>query len=288
MECVLCGCGSLRITESGRSEYQRNFTYLECGNCALIQCSLHEATSHHYESVEHYRERWEFQKCLDLIDLKENSRVTEAGCGEGYFAEKVETRKLDYTGIDFNAGALQEAKKKCKRGSFLSVSIHDYMRTTNYPLDAFFAFHFVEHFRDPLSLLAPVADKLNNLGYIALSVPSDSRISLRFGRRESWDYPPHHLTRWSDRSIGVLAEKLGLDLVVILEEPLSFKEYIQFSPVEQTANFASLRPLRRLVKAFTRPIDFIFFQFWKRKHSGQAKLAIMRKNHREWPSIISD
>jgi hypothetical protein len=52
-----------------------------------------------------------------------------------------------------------------------------------------------------------------------LSVPNPERLTLRWCREE-WDYPPHHLTRWTPRAIHNVLRSQGFRIYELHGEPL--------------------------------------------------------------------
>ena len=79
-----------------------------------------------------------------------------------------------------------------------------------------------------------------------LTVPWAGRVSLKFNPRESWDYPPHHLTRWSAQTVELALRKVGYDRVQTWLRPVDVTVLgtIPFAPFE--------RPVKRLAR-FTYP-----------------------------------
>lgn len=82
-------------------------------------------------------------------------------------------------------------------------------------------YHVLEHLENPAEFLANIKKILNPGGYIAFSFPNPHRLDLTLLKREKWDYPPHHLTRWNEKSTEYLLNKTGYTKIFSEQEPLS-------------------------------------------------------------------
>jgi SAM-dependent methyltransferase len=79
-------------------------------------------------------------------------------------------------------------------------------------------FHVLEHVPDPCAFLRAVATKLRPGGKIVFSVPHPERLIL-LAARESADYPPNHLTRFSIQGLRLLAARSGLRVLDLRDHP---------------------------------------------------------------------
>jgi len=64
------------------------------------------------------RNRAEVSKILPLLQLDENARVLDLGCGVGRWADAIECEITEYFGVDFSAGLIQIARSRNKRHGF--------------------------------------------------------------------------------------------------------------------------------------------------------------------------
>lgn len=277
-KCRLCKGDNLTLDETGVDRYSVPFEYFRCTRCSLIQTFSNAAQCSHYEVVEVYRDRWEFSKvALRLKRSEEHSNVLEVGCGEGHFAEKLHDSACSYVGIDFNEMALVKARTKLGRGDFFCIDLVAYLKNREISFDAFCMFHVIEHLEKPLEILENVRLALGKNGLICLSVPSDKRLSLRLRNRESWDYPPHHLTRWSSCSLEYLASVLNCEILENRVEPLSWGEFKEIAQPYKFTNRLGHGGLRKLLKLMLLPYTFSEYIYARLTSSGQARLIVLQK-----------
>ncbi len=161
---------------------------------------------------------WEFAESINSMPVK-RGKLLEIGCGEGAFLEIARNRGYDPTGVDLNEHAVNKARISGFNAHCISAG--DLLK--KFPVKGFDIvcfFHVLEHLEDPHAFVANVNKLLKDEGYIVLSVPNPKRIGLIFGR-ESWDYPPHHLTSWNKRSLEALLQLNNFEIVNLKDEPLN-------------------------------------------------------------------
>jgi len=141
--------------------------------------------------------------------------VLEVGAGKGVFSRHI--RCGSYAGLETSPDAIQIARREGIHLSQEDLETHSSRHPGRY--DVVCAFQVLEHVSNPLSFLQSACRALRGRGRLIVAVPSeDSFASIDF-----WDVlnmPPHHVTRWSDRSLRNAAGLLGLNVVAIDHEPL--------------------------------------------------------------------
>lgn len=269
---------------------------------------MEPAIAEHYETVEWYGERWEFRETLNFFGNK-NLKILEIGCGKGYFLNLARSNGFEGWGIDINKRAIEFAKEKLKLINVYPYFIEEFAK--EFPeekFDLICFYHVIEHLKDPLRFLTLLKNALRDDGYIAFSFPNPNRIDIKLLSREKWDYPPHHLTRWNEKSIETLLQNIGFDLVKKDYEPLSLVKciesigtYIEGGLLKTNANSTqsaqdfkevgkpSLKKklffmVRRLAKPFLKlilsPFGLLLFAIGKKRQlTGQAMLIIARLKH---------
>jgi SAM-dependent methyltransferase len=73
----------------------------------------------------------------------------------------------------------------------------------------------LEHLEQPRELAKKVYKLLAPGGYFIMSVPNRDRISVKLRRRDEWDYPPNHLTRWSKETLNSFLTRIGFTNVTV-------------------------------------------------------------------------
>jgi len=153
--------------------------------------------------------------------LPPGSRVLDLGCGPGTFMAAMRAVGFIPVGIDVARPACEHLRS---RGFEVHVgTLADYPESAA-PPNAVTFFEVLEHLDDPVGFLRQVEARFPGVP-IAFTVPSPRRVSL-LQAREEWDFPPHHLTRWSEKALKVALESANLSLASITfpaPGPLEFR-----------------------------------------------------------------
>ncbi|MCX7990598.1 MAG: class I SAM-dependent methyltransferase [Proteobacteria bacterium] len=199
-----------------------DFNIYECPLCGLsFSVNMIEALGKHYEIAEWYGYRWEFGEVLDLID-KKNTKLLEIGCGKGFFLDMAKKRGAVVFGVDINKKAIDFAQKNFGLNNTFAGTIDDFLSgSKEQDFDIVCLFHVIEHLKDPKNFIIKISELVKHNGLLCLSFPNPHRIDLKFLKREHWDYPPHHLTRWNEKSIGYLLKEGCFEVIKTAMEPLS-------------------------------------------------------------------
>jgi 2-polyprenyl-3-methyl-5-hydroxy-6-metoxy-1,4-benzoquinol methylase len=188
-----------------------------------------------YPKDEHYPVRWEFDRFLaDLAGARHeagapNSLLLELGCGAGQFLERARAEGHQPLGIDFNPAAIDEARRRGLEvvlGGFEQLRSHLSARGPERSFGAVAMFHVIEHLPEPAGLLNGLAEFVRPGTLLGLSCPGPNRFTRliraqQAGRRDWWDYPPHHVLRWTTPALSTFLQANGWELVRAEEEPFS-------------------------------------------------------------------
>jgi SAM-dependent methyltransferase len=77
-------------------------------------------------------------------------------------------------------------------------------------------FHVLEHVADPLGAIKILKRSLSPGGILAVSVPY-SPMSFESDWRDPLNRPPHHLSRWNERSLKALATSAGMSAEILVQ-----------------------------------------------------------------------
>lgn len=148
--------------------------------------------------------------------LKSCASILEIGCGEGFFADFV--REKDYVGIEYTERSVRAARL---RGVDVRLqALEEFARERPSSVDAVCAFQVLEHVTDPRSFVSSALQALKPGGLLVFSVPSaDSYVGLAVNNL--LNFPPHHVTWWSDAALEGLAVRFGLELQVLHHDTLA-------------------------------------------------------------------
>ncbi len=147
--------------------------------------------------------------------LCSNDSTLEIGCGEGFFAQVYKIQ--NYIGLELNGRA---ASKGREAGLCIQQdSFRDFAEKFPGSQRRLFSFHLLEHFADPREFLASARTVLKPNGLMITAVPAEDS----FGgvlRHDVLNCPPHHVTRWTDRSLKSVPEKFGFRLEELYHIPV--------------------------------------------------------------------
>lgn len=170
---------------------------------------------HKYENKNKFHQYFlnNFFKNIEELLLKENYKnVLDFATGEGLFLEKLlSTTKISFdnvTGIDLREDAINEAKAKLPKFSFL---VQDLLTWDIEPktFELVIASQVLEHLHEPERFLKKIAELSSK--HVLLSVPHEPWFCLmnlirgrdlkRFGNH------PEHINHWSVRNFVKFVEK---------------------------------------------------------------------------------
>jgi SAM-dependent methyltransferase len=218
VECPVCGTRADGPPVEGYGQY----TLHGCRKCEFTFCHpMRAADGGCYEANAEYEDRWEFQWVANRLDaLALRGAVLDIGCGDGRFLSGLADR-FTLTGLDLNPSAIERARLTRGLKDVYTLTIEEMRQRTDLAgtYDVVTLFHVLEHVEDPAGLIASIAACLRPGGLLALSVPNPERLALRWCREE-WDYPPHHLTRWTPHALRNVLRDHGFQVHEQHGEPL--------------------------------------------------------------------
>jgi SAM-dependent methyltransferase len=251
------------------------YAILKCGGCRSEFVEPRKAAPPEwYEGKEFYGWRWEFDRFLDdICGLKRKAlRVLEIGCGEGVVLEELRN-DCHCWGIDFNVEALRAAKLK----GLKVFETLDLLKQQNPEIrfDVVAFFHVIEHLERPLDFLMEVSGVLRPGGYIFCSIPNPNRYTLKY-QREDWDYPPHHLTRFTKMGIMRLLDRAAFRFDKDLDEPLG-GEALKWAKRSAYKRLPLPKAFRQAIKLPLFAIFDVYLRNVQRSNTGQSYYIAARK-----------
>lgn len=203
------------------------YRMLRCGDCGLeFADPLKAPTSKWYDLVYsvlslYPGSRWEFEHTL--ASLRPSDLLGELGCGSGEFLRKCADRGIKAAGVDFSQSAIDACVKTSLDARLLDVSMQTPEFMSRGDRDVVVAFQVLEHVDQPGSLFALARGWARRGGKLLVAVPSDRRPSRYFDERDYLDQPPHHMSRWTEKSLRILGREQGWRLHDVSYEPLAFR-----------------------------------------------------------------
>lgn len=225
MQCPACGNkDNLRFIEKWL-----NYKLILCNFCGLSFSEPMKSCSsifyeEPYEAGQSYGWRWEFEEFLKDPHIKKG-RLLDVGCGDGLFLNMARDAGYSVAGVDFNRSALQMAKKKYNLNNLFAEDIYDHLlNNPNTKYDVITCFHIIEHLEDPAKFLLMLRCLLAVDGFLIIGIPNQLRWQLKY-KRESFDYPPNHLTRWSKKSMRVFLKMHKFEILKIKDKQFVLNNY---------------------------------------------------------------
>lgn len=197
----------------------------ECPACGIEIASPRQVwPATEYPSDQSYPIRWEFHRAADDLGTRPLD-VLELGCGTGEFLALAGARGHRAVGVDFSAHAVAAAKARglsAFHGSLDDLRPH---LASGQRFDAIVFFQVIEHLPDVTPLFETIAAWARPDARVFIACPGPRRFSRLIaeqsaGRSDFWDYPPHHVLRWTLPALDAALRRHGWTPEIALEEPL--------------------------------------------------------------------
>lgn len=248
---------------------------LRCAECHLEHFDpALPASAVFYEalagSTEYYEtERWDMNRVLKLV--RSGDRVIDIGCGGGALLRQLTAHGIRAVGLDRHSPGLESLRSE--GFDVREADLETPTLTTQEEFDAAVLLHVLEHVTRPRQLLCSAAEMVRPGGRLIVAVPDRRRIP--FADIEALDLPPHHLTRWDERSLRAAAEGVGLEIELLEHERIPLRQAVRHargrwsrrrgvsrfvywrSPAQPPQGFVGTRLHRglSLLAVFHRPVE---------------------------------
>jgi 2-polyprenyl-3-methyl-5-hydroxy-6-metoxy-1,4-benzoquinol methylase len=164
-----------------------------------------------------------------------SGRVIDIGCGAGVLLMDLQKRGLDCFGIDFNPHLVRIAREKF--GLNVEMRRVEEVAAMDLRYDLALLSHVLEHVSSPLDLLRQIAVLLKSGGLLIIDVPNRlyCRQRSQFPRGElGWgEYPPHHLSFWSEKSMRTALKAAGFSVIECKARPYPEAHQARHSMVQR-------------------------------------------------------
>jgi len=210
----------LKISPSQLVNIDKRVSLLQCKECGLKYFYPQIiGNPSFYEDLQKYD--WYYLKNKDEYNyanqfIATKDKVLDVGCGFGEFAKIVSTKK--YTGLEFNERAILHGEKN--KINIIKQSAEKHSVKYNLHYDVVCAFQVLEHVQDPNTFIKSCLESLKKGGKLIFSIPSDDSFVGK-AANSVLNLPPHHQTRWPDKTLKFIANLFSLKIVDVHHEPLS-------------------------------------------------------------------
>ena len=141
-------------------------------------------------------------------------RLLDVGSGPGHLLEAARRRGWETTGVDLDERAAALARDLFGVETTITAFRPGLVPDESY--DAVALHHSLEHLPDPLEALAGARRALRPGGVLHVAVPNSRTIDRLWNRNALGDIfdPPRHRFVFSDRTLRLLVERSGFEVVV--------------------------------------------------------------------------
>jgi 2-polyprenyl-3-methyl-5-hydroxy-6-metoxy-1,4-benzoquinol methylase len=214
------------VWEEYRGLENRPIVLSECTECGFGRFDpVVPGTAKFYESistVNYYNaDKWEFSCAAADLRASGAKRILDVGCGSGIFLDylKETVPGADLFGFDLNGELLS---RLASRGFGVLPNNPDHFDdplAQEARFDAISMLQVLEHASDPIAFLNTFLHLLRPGGLLILTTPNSAGPIRRFPDALT-ELPPHHLTRWTEKSFRTLLAAHGLSIRSVRFEPL--------------------------------------------------------------------
>lgn len=207
--------------------------------------------------------------------IKASDKVLEVGCGKAAFAKFIPTK--DYTGLEFST----DAKKLAAQSgiNIENISIEEYAKKHSNSFDVVCSFQVLEHVSNPRGFIKSKLEALKGGGAMIIAIPSEESF-LKDCVNGILNMPPHHLSRFSDKTLQNIAEIFDLKLIDIYHENIQPEHIDMYRSIQWAKKFLPA-PLidRGLLRKIINRFGIIGRRFIKIPPTayGQSVVAIYEK-----------
>lgn len=260
--------------------------YHECTDCCLRFFYPPEVgDDDFYERLQRYEwyymeDKEEYRVALKFLPV--GARTLEVGAGKGAFSAYLDSGT--YTGLELSQSAIDTAQHQGVL--LLKETIEDHcQRGEQY--DAVVSFQVLEHVARPDTFLRSCVDCLKPGGVMIISVPNDDGF-LKKAVNNCLNMPPHHVTRWSERTLCQVSQIFDLELIELRCDGLAsyhakwaYKSLVETSLrdlLRMTPPVVDLRRRARMVSAVSSLIAPWVQRFNSDPIKGHTITAVYRKS----------
>lgn len=211
MQCPICS----NIKNFKFIESFLEYKLYECPQCSLVFSEPMKSLLNLYQGKEYYGERWTFEEFLNEDLVK--GKLLDVGCAKGIFLKKAKEKGFEVYGFDLNPLSIQVAKNCGLENVYIS-SFNDFINNhIGEKFDIVTCFNILEHVEAPFEFIKAIKRIIKPSGILVLVVPNNKRWHLKY-KRNFYDYPPYHLSRWNRESLNTLLLRNDFSIIKIKEK----------------------------------------------------------------------
>jgi 2-polyprenyl-3-methyl-5-hydroxy-6-metoxy-1,4-benzoquinol methylase len=225
-------CGSEKMVEFDPYREYQHYRCKGCGFERFVRCDsaiaagLYENDADYIDDLNVVTSSedlilWHHLEAIKFLQSKFQSGNTTAldiGCFNGFFVKKLLSLGYDAQGVDFNKSAIAYGQEKLGLGSRITTQSIEEMIEQGKRFDVITLFEVLEHLPDMKAFLGKATKLLKNDGVIILSTPNNQMCW-----RPALDYPPHHLSRFTTKSLEGCLSQLEMKTLYVAEQMSTYE-----------------------------------------------------------------
>ena len=222
----LCGANYARMMSILEGMWRRTAVrVVKCNACEFCYADPFVAGTPEFYNLEapdtpYPRDKWEYRRTLQQLARWSGTASTllDVGAGKGYFLSQLIGRGWDPRNLmaaEFSTsgrGVIERLGVECHQGDVRNLD-------TDRRFDAICMFQVLEHLDGYDELFAAIAGLSKPDTHLFIAVPNGARIDFNERLGLLLDSPPNHISRWTPRSVQILADKYGWRLESCELEP---------------------------------------------------------------------
>ncbi len=225
-KCIVC---------NNNKFFKKKFQILtECNNCNHIFANLDlnyndlkKIYSKNYffgeEYIDYLKDKKQIEKnskerlkvIKEFISNTNQLNLLEIGCAFGFFLNAVKKNFNNVSGIDINSDGINYAKNNLKLDARCKDLLEMDIKTIN-RFNIFCMFDVIEHLVDPKKIISFINKNAKKNSYLFITTGDIGSINARIkGKRWRLIHPPSHIHYFSKKTITLLLEKNGFEVLSI-------------------------------------------------------------------------
>lgn len=164
--------------------------------------------------------RQTFRGILERLEEHHSpGRLLDVGCGPGLLLDEARTRGWTAIGVEPSVWSSEEARR---RGLDVRTGFVQDVDLGSSPFDAVVAADVIEHVPDPVAFAARLRELLSPGGVVFIATPNVKSVPARLLRRWWWSVIPNHLWLFTPRSLFLVLQQAGLEVLDSSTDPKTF------------------------------------------------------------------
>jgi SAM-dependent methyltransferase len=214
------------------------FTFVRCAACGVVRLDPRPAVSelgriyppayyaYHLEEggttggLKRRMYQRRFRALVGRLGKEGRLRVLDVGCADGRLLSwwKEGCARVETHGIELSETAAARARERGHRVVTGRFEVDTELEAGSF--DLLVAAHVIEHVDDPVAFARRAAELLAPGGLLMIATPNwDARDARRFAGHWGGNHWPRHWTLYDERTLGALAERVGLRLERVEYQP---------------------------------------------------------------------